>query len=179
MAAHCEDRVNHDAAEARLSGGTDLSALGGSPADWSSDGAESSAQRLAERTRELATLLAVSQSVASTLELPRLLELILDHLKAVAEYAGASVCTIEGDAVRIVASRGATRADREGEAIGLRLPLARGGALWETIRDRQPAVIADVRGDEPLARAYREWLGAEFTAPAFRYVRAWLGVPLT
>ncbi len=134
---------------------------------------------LAERTRELATLLAVSQSVASTLELAPLLELILDHLKVVADYAGASVCTIDGDAIRIVASRGATRAEREIEAIGLRLPLARGGALWETINNRQAALIADVRGDEPLARAYRDWLGAELAAPAFRYVRAWLGVPLS
>ncbi len=133
---------------------------------------------LAERTRELATLLAVSQSVASTLELAQLLELILDQLKVVADYAGASVCTIDGDVIRIVASRGATRAERELEAIGLRLPLARGGALWETIVRGRAALIADVRGDEPLARAYREWLGAELAAPAFRYVRAWLGVPL-
>ena len=35
-------------------------------------------QRVAERTHELETLLAVAQSVASTLELPALLTLVLD-----------------------------------------------------------------------------------------------------
>src|SRR6185437_1173261 len=101
--------------------------------DWTAENAEPSDQQLAERSRELSTLLAVSQSVASTLELAPLLELILDHLKVVADYAGASIGTIEGGDLRILASRGATPADREIEAIGLRLPLARGGVLWQTI----------------------------------------------
>ncbi|HEY7295966.1 MAG TPA: GAF domain-containing sensor histidine kinase [Dehalococcoidia bacterium] len=133
---------------------------------------------MAERTRELSTLLAVSRSVASTLELAPLLDLILDQLKAVVDYAGASVCTIEGADLRILASRGATPADREEGAIGLRLPLARGGALWERIGSQEAVVIADVRSSEPLAQAYRAWLEAELSAPAFRYVRSWLGVPL-
>ncbi len=136
-------------------------------------------RHLTERTRELSTLLAASQSVASTLELEPLLELILDHLKVVADYAGASVCTIEGADLRIRASRGAMPADREEGAIGLRLPLARGGILWETVRRQEAVIIADVRSGDPLARAYRAWLEVEFAAPAFRYVRSWLGVPLT
>lgn len=173
-----EDRVGRKPSRATTSGeptGADAAPLSA----CAEEDTVISERRLAERTRELATLLAVSQSVASTLELAPLLELILDHLKVVADYAGASVCTIEGDALRILASRGATRADREVEAVGLRLPLSRGGALWGTIDHREAAVIADVRSDEPLARAYRDWLGAEFAAPAFRNVRAWLGVPLT
>jgi len=46
-------------------------------------------QRVEERTRELSTLLDVSNTVASTLELRPVVALILDQLKTVADYTGA------------------------------------------------------------------------------------------
>jgi signal transduction histidine kinase len=132
----------------------------------------------ATRTRELLTLLEVSRAIASTLELEPLLELILDQLKVVADYAGASVGTVDGDDLCLLASRGATRADRETPAIGLRLPLSRAGALWDQLSRKQPAIIDDVRGPGPLAASFRAWLGDELEGPPFRYIRASLLVPL-
>src|SRR5258708_3340247 len=118
-------------------------------------------QRVEERTRELSTLLEVSRCVASTLELDPLLDLVLGQLKLVADYAGASLCIIDGVNLRFQLSRGATPMDREDGAIGLRLALAGGGVIWEAIRRREAVIIADVRGDDPLAQAYRAWLAGE------------------
>jgi transcriptional regulator with GAF, ATPase, and Fis domain len=56
-------------------------------------------QRVEERTRELSTLLEVSHNVASTLELKSLLGLILEQLKVVADYDGATVTIVEGESL--------------------------------------------------------------------------------
>jgi hypothetical protein len=49
-----------------------------------------------ERTRELATLLQVSHDVNSTLELQPLMDLILEQLRSVLDYSGASILLLEG-----------------------------------------------------------------------------------
>ena len=63
-------------------------------------------QRVDERTRELSTLLQVSQNVSSTLELDALLGMVLDQLKQVLDYSGASLMSAEGNMLRILAYRG-------------------------------------------------------------------------
>ena len=129
-------------------------------------------------SQELATLLDVARGVASTLELGPLLRLILDHLKVVADYAGSSICVVEQDELCILESRGATPAEREEEIIGVRLPIGDAGVFWQQIAGGEPVIIADVRGEDELARAYRRMTGAYFESPAIRYVRSFLGVPL-
>ena len=52
-------------------------------------------QRVEERTRELSTLLEVSHNIASTLEMEPLLGLILDQLKVVVDYAGATIFALD------------------------------------------------------------------------------------
>ena len=58
-------------------------------------------RRVVERTRELATLLTVSHTVVSTLELEPLLDIILEQLQNVVDYASASVFIREGEEVVI------------------------------------------------------------------------------
>jgi signal transduction histidine kinase len=128
--------------------------------------------------RELATLLGVASSVASTLELGPLLRLVLDHLKAVADYSGSSICVVEGDDLCILESRGASAAEREEAIVGVRLPLARGGRFWRELARGEPVIIADVRADGELARAYRSFVGQHFEGEAIRYIRSLLAVPL-
>ena len=130
------------------------------------------------RARDLRSLLDVSRAIASTLELEPLLEVILDQLKVVTDYSGAGILFVEAEAVRLVAGRGATRAQREYEAIGTLLPLDRGGALWATVRNRRPVIIDDAESDEPLARDYRLWLGENRGKPAFDLIRGLMFVPL-
>ena len=132
-------------------------------------------QRVAERTRELATLLDVSRNVASTLELHPLLDLILDQLKTVVPYDGAAVLAASGGRLSYLVRRAPTAyvdIPPEGEHPSWMEPII------ATIRAGTPVVIDDVRGDSPLARAFREH------APALMetmnsYVRSWMGIPMT
>jgi signal transduction histidine kinase len=127
-------------------------------------------------SQELATLLEVARAVASTLDLSLLFDLVLEQLKTVVDYRGATLGTIDGDELLIVASHAVTperSADR-----GLRFPLRRFGPIWEAIRRGQPAIIADVRGDEPAAVEYRALNAATMDGPTHRDIRSWMAVPL-
>lgn len=131
-------------------------------------------QRVRERTRELSTLLGVSHTVASTLELEPLLGLILDQLKFVADYAGATIFTAEGSEATILAYRGPASDD---QALGLQFSLEQARAIWELLVRRQPVLIDDILDDSPLAQAFRSALGPKL-ASTFSYVRSWMAVPL-
>lgn len=130
-------------------------------------------ERVKERTRELSTLLDVSHNVSSTLELRPLLDLILDQIAGVVEYAGASISLIDGDESEIVAFRGRGSADI---ALGLRIPVDRmdpGPETWGS----GPLIIGDVRADTPDAIAYRR-NESQLLDSSFSYVRSWMAVPL-
>lgn len=128
--------------------------------------------------RDLATLLDVARSVASTLELEPLLSLILDQLKVVADYSGAAIMVLEGDMARVLESRGASAAERETDLIGMRIK-ALPSAVWDRLLRRQPVIIADVRADHtPEAQSYRAGTSCYLDTPALSHVCAFLSVPL-
>ena len=131
-------------------------------------------QRVEERTRELATLLQVSHDVNSTLELQPLLDLILDQLKTVVDYSGASILTLEGEYLKVRAYQGPIPGD---EAKRLCFPLEEALVNRRVIEQREPITIPDIRCDTPLARMFRQTAGGELES-VFGYVRSWLGVPL-
>ena len=131
-------------------------------------------QRVEERTRELSTLLEVSHNVASTIELKPLLDLILDQLKVVVDYSGSSVIILEDEDLVLVGTRGPKS---EEHLMQRRFPLKQMGIIWEMLCRREPVIIDDVRGDTPLAQAYRETVD-ELLETTFSYIRSWLAVPL-
>lgn len=140
-------------------------------------------QRVEERTRELSTLLEVSQNVTSTLALEPLLRKILDQLKTVIDYDGASVLILEENErgrgeLCTVAYRGP---QSEEAMLQLRFPLNRGSMTRAIVEEQKPMVLADVRGRDasasPLTRAFQETVG-EHLDTTFHDVRSWLGVPL-
>jgi two-component system nitrate/nitrite sensor histidine kinase NarX len=131
-------------------------------------------QRVQERTRELATLLQVSHDVNSTLELQPLLDLILDQLRTVIDYTGASILILEGEDLTVQAYRGPI--PRE-EAQQLRFPVEEALVNRQVLQQRKPTIIPDVRGDTRLARMFRQTAGGGLES-TFGYVRSWLGVPL-
>ena len=133
-------------------------------------------QRVEERTRELSTLLDVSNTVASTLALRPLVALILDQLKTVADYTGASLLTLEDDELVVLDVRGASAAG--GVAVGLRFPIVPGTPIVEALERRATVVVDDVQGDSPLAEAYRGAVGPLSETDAFRFVRSWMAVPM-
>jgi signal transduction histidine kinase len=131
-------------------------------------------RRVQDRTHELATLLEVARNMASTLELQPLLGLILDQLRAVVPYDGASVFTLDGEILTLVAYRGPIP---ESDAMGYRFLLAQTGANRSVVEGRSPIIIPDVRADSPLALSFQEAAGPSL-ATTFSYVSSWLGVPL-
>jgi PAS domain S-box-containing protein len=133
-------------------------------------------RRVEERTRELSTLLDVSNYVASTLELEPLLGLILDQLRTVVDYSDSSLLVFEGEDLVTVGYRGPVPQDR---IMGTRFPPGPGRKMLEGPGHMmEPILIDDVRSDAPLARAYRRMVGEERLGREFRHIRSWLGVPL-
>jgi PAS domain S-box-containing protein len=131
---------------------------------------------VAEHTRELTSLLDISQTMTSTLELSPLLRLILDQLKTVADYTAAAVLVVDGDDLLILDARWE---DARMEAqLGVRFPVQRFGS-WEILHAmREPAIAADLQSDEPLARFFRQVVGDLIHEEPYRHFRSWLGVPL-
>jgi signal transduction histidine kinase len=131
-------------------------------------------QRVAERTRELSSLLEISHTVASTLQLKPLLGLILDQLKLVIDYTGSSILTVEGDALVFLDHRGPVPQEH---LVRLHFPLEQLGPIWQTIATGSSILIHDVHEEAPLAQALRAAMG-ELLATTFQYVRSWMAVPL-
>jgi PAS domain S-box-containing protein len=131
-------------------------------------------QRVEERTGELSMLLQASANIASTLDLPLLLELILEQLQQVVDYEGASVLILDGDELRNVAHRGPIPQAAQAQ---MHLSREQAGELWEVMEGHEPLIIDDVKGDTWLAQAFRQALG-EYLEREMGYVRTWAGVPL-
>jgi signal transduction histidine kinase len=131
-------------------------------------------QRVDERTRELSMLLDVSAKIASTLDLPRLLDLILEQLQQVVDYDGASVLILEGDELRKVAHRGPIPREVQ---VKMHLSQQAAGELWEAMEGHEALIIGDVRGDTWLAQAFRQAFSG-YLDQEMAYLRTWVGVPL-
>jgi PAS domain S-box-containing protein len=131
-------------------------------------------RRVEERTHELTTLLEISHNLASTLDLDHLLDLILDQLGSVVEYDAASIMTLEDDTLQIIAYRGPIARE---EALRIAFSLDEARANQEVIQQGAPVIIADVRGEDPLAQSIRDTAGSELDS-TYNYLRCWMGVPL-
>ena len=131
-------------------------------------------QRVEERTRELSMLLDVSANIASTLDQPLLLELVLEQLQQVVDYDGASVLILEGDLLRSVAHRGPMTHEAQSQ---ISCDREQAGELWDALEGQEPLIIDDVKKDTWLAQVFREAFG-EYLNDEMAYVRSWVGVPL-
>jgi len=130
-------------------------------------------QRVAERTREIRTLLDVSHNVAATLELRPLLSLLLEGLSDVLEYSGAAISTFDDRGLKIAEYSGpvtaSARADLERslEAIADR----------DSVRAGESVIIGDTDDGSDWARYFRASLGDRMESD-FSHVRSFMAVPL-
>jgi signal transduction histidine kinase len=131
-------------------------------------------QRVAERTRELSSLLEISHTMASTLQLKPLLGLILEQLKLVIDSTGASIFTVEGEELVLLDHRDPVSHEH---LVPLRVPVKHLGLLWEALRARESIIVPDLREETPLAQAVRVAMG-ELREPTLQEVHAWMAVPL-
>jgi PAS domain S-box-containing protein len=131
-------------------------------------------QRVEERTQDLFTVLEVSHTVASTLDLQPLMKLILEQLKTVVDYDGASIMILEGDHLKVLSYQGPIPQDM---ALDIKFPLELAVVNQQVIQHRQPIIIPDVSADTTLAQSFRRTAGEELSS-TYSYVRSWMGVPL-
>ena len=135
-------------------------------------------QRVAERTRELLTLLDVSHNLTLIMALPDLLHLILEKLGDVVEFSAASIAILDGDLLQQVAYRGPAP---EEVALTIRPSRNQLGIIWTQLAQGEPVVIQDLDEDSPVAAAYRALSPTAVSEEVYQansYLRAWLAVPL-
>jgi PAS domain S-box-containing protein len=130
-------------------------------------------QKVAERTRELSTLLEISNTVASNLQLKPLLRVVLEQLQIVLGCTGVSVFVIEGDELVILDHRGPLADDVVASA---RLP---GRQMIACVQERSgsPLIVDNLWGNSDAARAFRERAPEALTALLMQ-TRSLLLVPL-
>jgi signal transduction histidine kinase len=112
---------------------------------------------VAERTQEVAALVAVSQSVTSASDLRTLLAQILDDVERVLPHTGAVVLLREADAFVTGALHegGQTRDD----LLGRRFPISALAPFHQAVVTGRPFAIPDVAADPTLSGAITDTIG--------------------
>ncbi|HLG12132.1 MAG TPA: GAF domain-containing sensor histidine kinase [Dehalococcoidia bacterium] len=153
-----------------------------------------------ERTRELESLLRVSQAVASTLDLDQVMLLFLAQLKEVIDYDCASLILIEGsdlviqdivmphekvfrqeNRVRFTPCDDPDLWVTSDARPGLDTPcvlLPASADFWRLMRNGESHLIEDALTlqDDILAVSYRKMMGDRLHSPEF--MRSWMATPL-
>jgi PAS domain S-box-containing protein len=132
--------------------------------------AETALQQARDR---LATLLAVSQNLVSTLDLDPLLNLVLDQLIVVIPYDAAGVLGIHHHRIEPLVYRGPTIPE---ELAYLRFHLAENPILQHISKSKEILYIEDANAREALERRFGGSLGGWRKGLAF--YRSWLALPL-
>jgi PAS domain S-box-containing protein len=137
--------------------------------------------RVAKRTNELATLLQVSQTLTSTLDLEPLLGLILDQLKSIVEYEGAAIIGVDregnpetnGQVFQVRVYRGPIPISEQNKLHQL-VQIAGG---IETLSKRQPLIIEDFQAKviDTESHDIRHVAALDQSVP---YIRSMMSVPL-
>jgi PAS domain S-box-containing protein len=129
-------------------------------------------QRVELHTREQSTLLEISQTLASALELKP--GLILDQLRVLIEYTHAELFVLEGTAMVALAVRGSQRLE---ETVPFRIRLEGPETLIRLFNEHRPNRIADVWSAEPSAQFLRSLLDDQADL-LLKGVQAWMWVPV-
>ncbi len=122
--------------------------------------------------REQATLLAISHTLASTLEFQP--GLILDQLHEIIEYTHSGLFALDGSTLVTLAMRGTGELE---EAAPIRIPLGTPENLTALFNGHRPIRIADVWSDSPQAQFVRSLL-EDGAAVLLKGIHSWMWVPL-
>jgi PAS domain S-box-containing protein len=129
-------------------------------------------QRVKTHTREQATLLEISQTLASALELQP--GLILDQLGVIIEYTHAGLFKLENSTLSTLAVRGPQALE---QAMPFQIRLQSPEALTLLLNERSSTRIADVQSADPPAQFLRRIL-TDQAHILLEGVRSWMWVPL-
>jgi PAS domain S-box-containing protein len=129
-------------------------------------------QRVEIRTHEQSTLLEISHTLASTLELKP--GLILDQLRKIIDYAHGGLFALEGSSLVTLAMRG-TKQLEQFEPVHIQLNTPE--TLIALFNGHRPIRIVDVWSDDPQAQFLRSLLD-DGAAVLLEGMQSWMWVPL-
>ena len=129
-------------------------------------------EQIEARRREQATLLAISHTLASTLELQP--GLILEQLREIIEYTHGGLFALVDSALVTLAMRGTGQLE---ESAPIHIQLNTPVTLVALFNKHRPIRIADVWSDEPQAQFLRSILDNE-AAVLLEGMQSWMWVPL-
>jgi PAS domain S-box-containing protein len=129
-------------------------------------------QRVETRTHEQATLLEISHTLASTLELQP--GLILDQLREIIEYTHGGLFALEDSTLVTLAMRGTPQLE---QSMPFRIRLQGPETLAALFNEHHPIRIADVWSDDPQAQFLRSLLD-DGAAALLEGMLSWMWVPL-
>jgi PAS domain S-box-containing protein len=127
---------------------------------------------LSGQVRELATLLTISHTLASTLELQP--GLILDQLREIIEYDRAGLFSLEGSGMITLAMRGTPQLE---QSEPIYIPLSTPEMPVTLFNEHHPIRIGDVWGDHSQALFLRSLL-KEGAVVLLEGMHSWMWVPL-
>ena len=123
--------------------------------------AEDEVRRHLERAEALRE---IDRTIASTLDLTEVLNVVLDELERVIPYHSAGIFLLSNGTAKLTTGRGFPDLER---ALQVSFPVQEDALTREVLQQKRPLVLADAQADERfLARGGTE------------YVRSWIGVPL-
>jgi PAS domain S-box-containing protein len=129
-------------------------------------------QRVEARTREQSTLLEISQTLASALELQP--GLILDQLRVIIDYTHAGLFRLEDSTLSALAVRGPQRLE---QAMPFQINLPAGESLAMLFNGQRSSRIPDVQSSDPLAHFLHSLLDDQ-ASNLLEGVQSWMWVPL-
>src|SRR5438477_5016729 len=119
--------------------------------------------QLESRVREVSALVRSSALITSTLDLDRVLTLILEQLAEVVDYDRAAILMLFEGALSIIAGRGFAHPET---VVGQRFDPQQNALTRRLVEGRQPIILEDVAGEPG------------FVADPDDPTRSWIGVPL-
>jgi PAS domain S-box-containing protein len=129
-------------------------------------------QRVEARTREQSTLLEISQTLASALELQP--GLILDQLRMIIDYTHAGLFGLADSTLTALAVRGPQPLE---QAMPFQIRLQSPEALTMLFNERRPTRIADAQSSDPPAQ-FLHLLLDDQASILLEGMRSWMWVPL-
>jgi signal transduction histidine kinase len=129
-------------------------------------------QRVKARTHEQTTLLEISHTLASTLELQP--GLILDQLREIIEYSHGGLFTLEDSKLVTLAMRGTPELE---QSEPIRIHLQGPETLAALFNSNRPIRIADIWSDNPQAQFLRSLLN-DGAGVLLEGMQSWMWVPL-
>jgi PAS domain S-box-containing protein len=118
-----------------------------------------------KRAQHLAALHSVDMAISSTLDLTKVLDIILEELERVIPYHDAGIFLFSNGTAKLTAGRGFPDLER---VLQVSFPVQEDALTREVLREKRPLVLADAQADDRFL----------LTRGGTVYVRSWIGAPL-